>query len=93
MPRVLKFWHQWSWVFHIGWAAVIATVYFASFSNSMARNSADIMELQQIHKEEKMNERMAVAENTTQQINSRLSSIEVVQGKIFDRINQIADRK
>lgn len=93
MPRILRFWHQWSWVFHIGWAAIIATVYFTSFSNSMANNSRDIAELQQQHKEEKLNERMAVQENTTQQINNHLASIEVVQGKIFDRINQLADRK
>lgn len=59
----------------------------------MANNSRDIAELQQQHKEEKLNERMAVQENTTQQINNHLASIEVVQGKIFDRINQLADRK
>lgn len=92
MPKILRFWHQWSWCFHIGWAAIIATVYFTTFSNSMANNTRDIQELQTQHKEENMKQRMAVQENTTEEINRRLAGIEMVQGKIFDRINQIADR-
>lgn len=91
-PKILKFWHQWSWVFHIGWALIIAAVYFTSFQNSAAANTTAIVQMKKEHDDENMKTRMAVQENTTQEINNRLASIEQVQGKIFERINQIADR-
>lgn len=93
MPKVLKFWHTWSWAFHLSWMAIIVLTYLLDYKNSMANNTKDIANIQQEHKEENMRERMAVQENTTNEVNRRLTGIENVQGKIFERINQIADKK
>lgn len=92
MPKILKIWHQWSWLYHLSWMAVIAMTYLFDYKNSMANNTRDIEVLVKQHDEENMKQRMAVQETTTEEVNRRLAGIELVQGKIFDRINQIADR-
>ena len=90
--KILKAWHQWSWAFHIAWTGIIIMTYVFDYKNSMANNTKDIAILVKQHDEENMKQRMAVQENTTEEVNRRLAGIELVQGKIFDRINQIGDR-
>lgn len=67
--------------------------YLFDYKNSMANNSRDIAVLIKQHDDENMKQRMAVQENTVEEVNRRLGGIEMVQGKIFDRINQLADRE
>ncbi len=93
MAQVLKFWHKWSWLFHIGWMSIIVMTYVFDYKNSMANNTLAIAEMQQTHKEENMKERMAVQESTSRDVKDTLTRIEMVQGKIFDRINQLSDKR
>lgn len=90
--KILKLWHQWGWAFHISAWLVGGTVMICTYGNATASNTKEITQIQEQHKEENMATRMAVQEATTKDVNDRLSRIESVQGKIFDRVNQIADR-
>src|SRR5581483_7920388 len=92
MPKMIKFWHQWSWAAHIAVWIIMGTAIIVSFKDGVAKNSLDISEIQMVHKDENMAMRMVRQEQITQDVNDRLSRSEMVQGKIFDRINQIADR-
>ena len=73
--------------------AVIFLTYVLDYKNSMANTIHDVAAIQQQLKEENMKERMAIQEHTTIEINNRLTGIESVQGKIFDRINTLADKR
>lgn len=86
--RILKLWHQWSWLFHICAWTIGGTVAVCTYGNATASNTAAITEIQAEH----LPVRMAVQEQTSRDITDRLVRMETVQGKIFDRVNQIADR-
>lgn len=90
---ILKIWHQWGWLYHLMVTAVMATVFIMGYGNAVAGNSNRISVLEKQHTDENMAIRMAVMENTIAETNKRLGNIEDVEGKIFDRINQIADRE
>lgn len=72
--------------------SVIVLTYLLDYKNAMGNNAFAISELQAQHKEERLNERMVKQEQITEDINKNLSDIKTFQGKIFDRINTIADR-
>lgn len=86
--KILKIWHQWGWLFHIGAWLIGGTVLICTYGNATAGNAQAISEIQNEH----LPVRMAVQEQTSKDINDNLKEIKQVQGKIFDRINQIADR-
>ena len=89
MPKVIKFWHQWSWLYHVVWTAVVVTGFIVTYQNSIASNTADIKAIN----DEKLPERMAVQEQISRDVKDNLADIKTVQGKIFERINQLADRR
>lgn len=93
MAKVLKIWHQWSWLAHICVWLVMGTAIVISFKDGVAKNTTDITEMQQQHKDENMSVRMAKQEQITQDIGQNLQEIKMVQGKIFDRINTLADKR
>lgn len=92
MANILKFWHQWSWAYHICVSIVLMTSLIITYENATAQNTKDIADITAELTKENMSVRMAVQETTTQDINKKLEDIKNVQGKIFDRINQIVDR-
>ena len=92
MPLILKFWHQWGWLFHISWALVLGTSLIVTYRDGIAQNNKDILALQQQHVDEHMEIRMVKQEQISQSISQDIAEIKMVQGKIFDRINTIADR-
>lgn len=92
MPKILKFWHQWSWAI-----SVIAYVFMfgamvATRENAIAENTKHIATIEDDRYKENMPVRMATQEESTKNIKETLGRMEMVQGKIFERINQIADR-
>lgn len=93
MAKIVKFWHQWSWAYHICVSIFVFSGMIVTYQMTTQANAKEIASLQDVHTSENMSVRMAVQENITKEINNRLDSIETVQGKIFDRINQIADRE
>lgn len=89
MARILSLWHKWSWAFHILVWIIAGTTYVATFQTNAAETANGLLRLQ----EEKLPIRMAIQEQTTKDIADNLQEIKQVQGKIFERINQIADRQ
>lgn len=89
MASVLKFWHKWSWAFHLAVWLVMGTTMAVTYRDSIANNTSDIAAI----KQENLAVRMAVQEQANKDIDTRLERMETVQGKIFERINQIADRR
>lgn len=89
MTKILKFWHTWNWAIHGAvWIIIATALWYANNQNAIANNAMDIAEI----KAQKLPERMVRQEQITENINDNLREIKTVQGKIFDRINQIADR-
>ncbi len=93
MPKVVKFWHQWSWLFHILWALVLGTMFVATYMSDTKANTSDIAAIRKQHDDENLKERMAVQEKTAADIRDDVRDIKATQGAIFNRINQIADRE
>jgi len=92
MPKILKFWHQWSWAIQIvGYIFIFGTI-VGTRENASANNTSDIAAIILQHKEENLAPRMASQEESTKNIKDSLVRIENIQGKIFDRINKLADR-
>lgn len=89
MPRIIKFWRDWAWAFHIGVWLIGATAFIVTFENTTAANTREIQSIQ----EQKLPERMATQEQMAKDISQRLDRMEMVQGKIFERVNQIGDRR
>jgi hypothetical protein len=90
--QILKFWHQWSWAIHVvGWL-LTGTVVVTTYGNAMEDTKSKVTILEQQHKEENLATRMAVQENTARDVDQRLTRMEMVEAKIFDRINSIGDR-
>ncbi len=89
MAHILKFWHTWNWAIHaVVWLFIAGTLYYANNQNAIANVIKDVADIQS----QRLPERMATQEQLSKDTHEQLGHIEAVQGKIFDRINQIADR-
>lgn len=88
MAKVLKFWHQWSWAISAAGYIFMMAIMVGGYQNAIANNTANIADISS----QKLPERMAAQEQLSKDTDDRLSRMEAVQGKIFDRINQLADR-
>lgn len=93
MPaKMQKLWDQWSWAFQLTTAVIMVTAVVVTYRSSIAQTIEDVAALKQQHTEENMAVRMAVQEKTASDIRDDVKDIKMVQGKIFDRINALADR-
>ncbi len=93
MAGVLKFWHRWNWAVHCAVWLTLGTAIVVTYRDVLAQNTKDINQLQQQHNDEHMEVRMVKQEQITQDIGQSLQEIKTVQGKIFDRLNQIVDKR
>lgn len=89
MAKILKLWHEWSWALHICVWLVVGTALVVTYRDAITANASDIERIDS----GKLPERMAVQEQLSRDTGERLTRMENVQGKIFERINQIADRR
>ena len=88
MAKVLKFWHQWSWLISIIGYVFMMGAGYATITSSVADNAKELAVL----KQQNLDHRVTVLEQVALDNRDTLLSIKEVQGKIFDRINTIADR-
>ncbi len=72
MPKVLKFWHQWSWAFHILWMSTVCLTYIFDYKNAMANNTKDVAAIIA----EQLPTRMATQEQAIRDIKEQLNRIE-----------------
>lgn len=96
MPALFKFWHRWrDFIQLAGYFVMLGTILTALYMGfcfiETANATAETVSKLQEFKEDT---RIAIAtqKEDTQYIKDRLSEMQMVQGKIFERINQIADR-
>lgn len=89
MSSIPHFWHRWSWAFHIGWALVLAIFLSSTYINDIKANTADIAFI----KGQNLDVRLAVQEQTAKDIRDDVKDIKATNGAIFNRLNQLADRK
>lgn len=89
MSSIPHFWHRWSWAFHITWALALSIFLFSTYINETKANTADIA----IIKSQNLDVRLAVQEQTAKDIRDDVKDIKATEGAIFNRLNQISDRK
>jgi len=97
MAKILKFWHQWSWaVSACGFFVILGTLgtglYIgACFIETANASAAAVIRLEEFRQNTEII--LAMQKEDNQNIKEQLSRMENVQGKIFERINQIADKR
>ena len=97
MARIIRFYHRWRELINIGgWLIMFCTVcsgiyIICDFISTANATAASVTELKQFREDTKVSQ--AKQGEDIKNINEKLEHIDLVQGKIFDRINQIADRR
>lgn len=97
MAGLTKWMRDWgAWVRLILTLSGMLIIMWFSNQAAVATNAKDIMALKDQVKEindQKLGERQATTEQAIKDIDERLGRIETGQGKMLDRMNEIADKK
>lgn len=93
MAQMLKWWHQYGFIITIiGYIFMMGTIW-QSHKDAVASIEKGMDVIQQQHDKENADHRVTVLETIEAENHEQLQKIGEVQGKIFDRINQIADKQ
>lgn len=92
MAKILKFWHQWSWLITIGGYLFLLGMTAGMYKSAIASNEEAIKAVTEQHEKENLDHRVTVLEQIAADNKQNFSDIKDVEKAIFQRINQIVDR-
>jgi hypothetical protein len=93
MAKLLKWWHQYSMFITVAGYIFLAGMTYKGQKDALAGNQETMASMQAQHDKENVDHRVTILEQIAADNRDNFSEIKQVQGKIFDRINQMADNK